>query len=104
MPHMVRQGGDSASPSLPVWLGGFTTPALRRAVRSGDGFTVLGANREPYDRREWVLVSDTAIGMIRAFVDAGGAIVAVGRPGDAYPAPVAADCCATPANGDAQCR
>jgi alkanesulfonate monooxygenase SsuD/methylene tetrahydromethanopterin reductase-like flavin-dependent oxidoreductase (luciferase family) len=50
VPLMVRQGGDSASPSLPVWLGGFTTPALRRAVRSGDGFTVLGANREPYDR------------------------------------------------------
>jgi hypothetical protein len=66
---MVRQGGDSASPSLPVWLGCFTTPALRRAVRSGDGFTVLGANREPYDRREWVLVPDTAIRMIRAFVD-----------------------------------
>jgi alkanesulfonate monooxygenase SsuD/methylene tetrahydromethanopterin reductase-like flavin-dependent oxidoreductase (luciferase family) len=29
---------------------GFTPAALRRAVRFGDGFTVLGANRDVYDR------------------------------------------------------
>jgi len=37
-------------PRPPIWLGGFTTPALRRAVRFGDGFTVPGANRDVYDR------------------------------------------------------
>ena len=37
-------------PCPPIWLGGFTAPALRRAVRFGDGFTVPGANREVYDR------------------------------------------------------
>jgi probable F420-dependent oxidoreductase len=37
-------------PCPPIWLGGFTAAALRRAVRFGDGFTVPGANREVYDR------------------------------------------------------
>jgi probable F420-dependent oxidoreductase len=37
-------------PHPPIWLGGFTQAALRRAVRFGDGFTVPGANREVYDR------------------------------------------------------
>jgi probable F420-dependent oxidoreductase len=37
-------------PHPPIWLGGFTPPALRRAVRFGDGFTVPGANRDVYDR------------------------------------------------------
>jgi len=37
-------------PRPPIWLGGFTSAALRRAVRFGDGFTVPGANRNVYDR------------------------------------------------------
>src|SRR6266481_2380174 len=37
-------------PHLPIWLGGFTSAALRRAARYGDGFTVPGANRDVYDR------------------------------------------------------
>ena len=36
-------------PHPPIWLGGFTPPALRRAVRYGDGFTQPGASREVYD-------------------------------------------------------
>jgi len=37
-------------PHPPIWLGGFTQAALRRAVRYGDGFTVPEANRDVYDR------------------------------------------------------
>jgi alkanesulfonate monooxygenase SsuD/methylene tetrahydromethanopterin reductase-like flavin-dependent oxidoreductase (luciferase family) len=37
-------------PHPPIWLGGFTQPALRRAARYGDCFTQPGASRDVYDR------------------------------------------------------
>ncbi|MGO9602465.1 MAG: hypothetical protein ACLQAT_03505 [Candidatus Binataceae bacterium] len=36
--------------NLPVWPGGFTPAALRRAARYGDGFTVPGATSAVYDQ------------------------------------------------------
>ena len=37
-------------PHPPIWLGGFTEAALRRAVRYGDGFSVPDATHDVYDR------------------------------------------------------
>jgi alkanesulfonate monooxygenase SsuD/methylene tetrahydromethanopterin reductase-like flavin-dependent oxidoreductase (luciferase family) len=36
-------------PHPPIWLGGFTSAAVSRAARYGDGFTVPGATRDVYD-------------------------------------------------------
>jgi len=36
-------------PRPPIWVGGFTPPALRRAAKYGDGFTAPNASRKVYD-------------------------------------------------------
>src|SRR5215813_14851749 len=46
----VRLTPEPIQKHLPIWIGGFTPAALRRAVRYGDGFTAPNASREVYDR------------------------------------------------------
>jgi alkanesulfonate monooxygenase SsuD/methylene tetrahydromethanopterin reductase-like flavin-dependent oxidoreductase (luciferase family) len=36
-------------PRPPLWIGGFTPPALRRAAKYGDGFVAPGLQRNAYD-------------------------------------------------------
>lgn len=45
--HRVDRAGIAPRPSrqIPVWLGGGSTVALRRAARTGDGFTFASAGR-----------------------------------------------------------
>ena len=37
-------------PRPPIWVGGFTPPALRRAARYGDGYIGVGPLKEAYER------------------------------------------------------
>lgn len=43
-PEPIRQ------PRPPIWVGGFTPPALRRAAKYGDGYIGVGPLKEAYER------------------------------------------------------
>jgi len=49
--HRVDRAGILPAPSapIPIWFGGFSPPAIRRAARLGDGF-VFGAASRPMQR------------------------------------------------------
>ena len=45
----VRLTPEPIQKHLPIWVGGFTPAALRRAAKYGDGFTAPDASRRVYD-------------------------------------------------------
>lgn len=47
--NKVRLTPEPIQRHLPIWVGGFTPPALRRAARYGTGFTAPEAGRNVYD-------------------------------------------------------
>jgi alkanesulfonate monooxygenase SsuD/methylene tetrahydromethanopterin reductase-like flavin-dependent oxidoreductase (luciferase family) len=47
--NKVKLTPEPIQKHLPIWVGGFTPPALRRAARYGDGFTAPDASRKVYD-------------------------------------------------------
>ena len=47
--NRVRLTPEPIQRHLPIWVGGFTPAALRRAARYGDGFTAPDASRRVYD-------------------------------------------------------
>jgi alkanesulfonate monooxygenase SsuD/methylene tetrahydromethanopterin reductase-like flavin-dependent oxidoreductase (luciferase family) len=47
--NRVKLTPEPIQKHLPIWVGGFTPAALRRAVRYGDGFTAPDASRRVYD-------------------------------------------------------
>ena len=47
--NKVKLTPEPIQKHLPIWIGGFTPPALRRAARYGDGFTAPDASRRVYD-------------------------------------------------------
>lgn len=69
--HRVDRAGISPRPTspIPVWFGGFSERALRRAAKFGDGFTFPGAGSTTFDHAR----------KVRAAVDA------VGRSAESFP-------------------
>ncbi len=56
--HRIDRAGVQPLPGrdIPVWFGGFTEPAFRRAARLGDGFLFGGAGKPI--RRQWQKVRE----------------------------------------------
>lgn len=63
--HRVERAGIAPQPAagrIPIWFGGFSDVALRRAARTGDGFSFGGAGRQAAEQTE----------RLRALLDDGG--------------------------------
>jgi alkanesulfonate monooxygenase SsuD/methylene tetrahydromethanopterin reductase-like flavin-dependent oxidoreductase (luciferase family) len=62
--HRVDRAGIKPRPkrSIPIWFGGFSPVAIRRAARIGDGFTFGGSGRKIIEQ----------VGVLRAEVAANG--------------------------------
>jgi probable F420-dependent oxidoreductase len=65
--HRVDRAGILPLPKrpIPIWFGGFTPTAFRRAARSGDGFQFGAAGRAV--RRQWEQVKQSLAGHGRSF-------------------------------------
>lgn len=54
--HRIDRAGIKPRParSIPIWFGGFSTVALRRAAKVGDGFTFATAGSKTIERAGWL--------------------------------------------------
>jgi probable F420-dependent oxidoreductase len=52
--HRVDRGSVKPHPpaDIPVWIGGFTEPAMRRAVKIGDGFVFASCDEQAFAQAE----------------------------------------------------
>ncbi|MDH4145235.1 MAG: LLM class F420-dependent oxidoreductase [Acidimicrobiia bacterium] len=53
--HRIERAGIAPRPAtgrIPIWFGGFSEVALRRAARTGDGFSFGGAGRQAADQTD----------------------------------------------------
>lgn len=53
--HRIERAGIAPQPAarrIPIWFGGFSDVALRRAARTGDGFSFGGAGRQAAEQTE----------------------------------------------------
>ena len=62
--HRIDRAGIKPRParSIPIWFGGFSTVAMRRAARIGDGFTFASAGRKTIEQVEQLRAALSAEG------------------------------------------